>query len=332
MSMRQLLVWGFCASLILAAGYHWVMGFKSRRVGMPVSREGRATELGALEANLRVHVATLAGTIGERNVFRPEALGEAAAYLKKFWQENGLRAETQALEANGVACENVWVELRGTQRPEEILVIGAHYDSVLGSPGADDNASGVAALLEISRVLAAGNSPRTVRFVAFVNEEPPFFMTEAMGSKRFADEAARKKEKIVAMLSLETLGYYSDRPRSQSYPLFLSWFYPNTGNFIGVVGNMASRNLVEKATRLFQEATSFPVECIAAPRILPGIDWSDQAAFWSHGWQAVMITDTALYRYPHYHLETDLPNQLNYPAFAQVVQGLTHVAKGLAQE
>jgi Zn-dependent M28 family amino/carboxypeptidase len=221
----------------------------------------------------------------------------------------------------------------GTEFPEEIILIGAHYDSVIGSPGANDNASGVGALLEISKAFRGRNPPRrSLRFVAFVNEEPPFFMTNQMGSRVYVREVAKKKEKIVAMISLETLGYYTDRPKSQKYPPFLGRFYPNRGNFIAVVGNTPSRHLVKRVTQYFKGATDFPCECLAAPRIFLGIDWSDHASFWDHGYPAVMVTDTALYRYAHYHQRTDAPDHLNYPAYAKVVYGLTRVIERLANE
>jgi hypothetical protein len=153
-----------------------------------------------------------------------------------------------------------------------------------------------------------------------------------MGSTVYAQGVAEKRENIVAMISLETIGYFSNEPKSQRYPGFMRWFYPDRGNFIGIVGNLGSRKLVKKVTRLFQEETNFPIECISAPRALPGVDWSDQASFWDHGYQAVMITDTALYRYPHYHLPSDSPHQLNYESYAQVVDGLIRVIRRLANE
>ena len=285
-----------------------------------------------LEEKLKRHVEFLAGKIGERNAFKPQKLQEASSYIRMFWENLGLQVFAQTYELEGKSYENLWVQIDGKTRPDQIILVGAHYDSVWTSPGADDNASGVGALLEISSDMGKEKPSRSIRFVAFVNEEPPFFQTENMGSAVYAKEVARKKENIVAMLSLETIGYFSDKPGSQLYPNFLRWFYPDRGNFIGIVGNLGSRKLVKKITRYFQEESDFPIECISAPRFLPGVDWSDQASFWDHGYQAIMVTDTAPYRYPHYHLASDLPNQLNYPAYARVVDGLMQVIRRLANE
>lgn len=297
-----------------------------------VKSEKISLEIKNLEDKLQKHIEILAGQIGERNLFKPQKLQEAASYVRKFWENMGFQVFAHTYEVEGVPCENLWIQIEGKTYPDQIILVGAHYDSVWDSPGADDNASGVGALLEISNALAKKEPARSIRFVAFVNEEPPFFQTEKMGSAVYAEEVARKNENIVAMISLETIGYFSDEPKSQQYPGLMRWFYPDRGNFIGIVGNLGSRKLVKKVTRFFQEETNFPVECISAPRALPGVDWSDQASFWDHGYQAVMVTDTAFYRYPHYHLSSDSPSQLNYPAYSQVVEGLIRVIQRLADE
>ena len=240
---------------------------------------------------------------------------------------------SQSYELDGVPSKNLWVQINGTKQPDEIVLLGAHYDSVMGSPGANDNASGVAALLEISGIMQKASAPhRSVRFVAFTNEEPPFFMTGRMGSQVYARKAAKDREKIVAMMSLETIGYYTDTPGSQTYPPLFGLFYPNKGNFIGFVGNLSSRDLVKRVKNYFSQAVDFPYESITAPRFVPGVDWSDHASFWDAGYHALMVTDTALYRYPEYHQATDTPENLNYPAFAKVVGGLAHVTSRLANE
>jgi len=290
-------------------------------------------EVEALEKRLREHVQIFAGKIGERNLFAQQKLYEASTIIRDFWEKEGFKVFTHTYAVNGIPSENLWIQMDGTDLPGEIVLIGTHYDSVIGSPGANDNASGVGALLEISKAFRERNPPRrSLRFVAFVNEEPPFFMTNQMGSRVYAREVAKKKEKIVAMISLETIGYYTDEPRSQKYPPFLGWFYPHRGNFVGVVGNISSQHLVKKVVQYFKAAVDFSCECLAAPRILLGVDWSDHASFWDHGYPAVMVTDTALYRYPHYHQRTDVPDHLNYPAYAKVVYGLTQVIERLANE
>lgn len=318
------------AFLILSAAF-----FPCRNL-LPVKRPAASPppeKLSLLEERLRGHVEALAGKIGERNLFHPDKLDEAADYIKGFWRQLGFEVREQAYEYQGIVFRNLWVEIEGSELPGEIILAGAHYDTVTGSPGADDNASGVAGLLEISRRFReAGKPRRSVRFAAFTNEEVPFFKSPQMGSIVYAREAAEKKEKITAMISLETIGYFTDERGSQQYPPPLDRFYPDTGNFIGIVGNTGSGGLVKKVGNYFKEASSLPCECAAVPASLPGVDWSDHASFWEYGYPAVMVTDTAPYRNPYYHGEGDTPEKLNYPAFSKAVQGLTHVVRRLADE
>jgi Zn-dependent M28 family amino/carboxypeptidase len=219
----------------------------------------------------------------------------------------------------------------GRQAPNEIVVIGAHYDSVSGSPGANDNGSGVAALLELARLFAARDVGRSVRFVAFVNEEPPFFRTGDMGSEQYARAARLKGEDIRAMLALETIGYYDDAPGSQHYPPFFSLFFPDRGNFIGMVSNFGSRALLKRAVAAFRAASNFPLESVATFGWVPGVDWSDHASFWNEGYPAIMITDTALYRYPYYHSVQDTPDKVDYARLARVTEALAAVVEALAK-
>ena len=181
---------------------------------------------------LERHVRVLAEEIGERNVFRSGTLDAAAAYIAEEWRAQGYEVGRQTYEARGASCVNLEVARQGSHRPGEILLVGAHYDSVRGSPGADDNASGVAALLELSRAFAAESPARTVRFVAFVNEEPPFFLTGKQGSMVYARAARAGGDDIRLMVSLEMLGFYSDAPGSQRYPPLFRHFYPDRGNFL----------------------------------------------------------------------------------------------------
>ena len=205
------------------------------------------------------------------------------------------------------------------------MIVGAHYDSVIGSPGADDNGTGVAALIELARRFT--KSKRTLRFVAFANEEPPHFGTPAMGSYRNAQRCHERGEKVVAMLSLETIGFFSDAPKSQQYPPMLHLLYPPTGDFIAFVSNLKSRSLLRRCVRKFK---GFPIESGALPEMVPGVGWSDQWAFWQFGYPAIMVTDTAPFRNPHYHTSQDTPETVDYPRLAQVVDGLTAVIDDLA--
>jgi Zn-dependent M28 family amino/carboxypeptidase len=190
---------------------------------------------------------------------------------------------------------NIEVERRGSRRPERVLVIGAHYDSVADSPGANDNASGVAVILELARLNATLAPPVTVRFVAFVNEEPPYFMTAEMGSWRYAADAAARGDNIVAMISLETIGYYSDEAGSQRYPFPFGLVFPNRGNFLAMVSNVRSVGALRRAAKAFRSATCLPLIASPAPSAIPGVAWSDHWSFWKHGYRALMLTDTALY-------------------------------------
>ncbi|MDP1650867.1 MAG: M28 family peptidase [Rubrivivax sp.] len=282
------------------------------------------------ERRLRRHVQALAQTIGERNVWRPDALHAAADYIRGAFAEAGCEAAPQYYQTHRVRCENLEVTLPGTAGRSEIIVVGAHYDTVRGSPGADDNASGVASLIEIARALQPRSLRRTVRLVAFVNEEAPFFFTRQMGSWIYASAARRRGDDIRLMLSLEMLGCYSDAPGSQAYPPLLRWFYPQRGNFIAFVSNLRSRRALDALVRAFRSRSDFPAERLASPAIVPGVAWSDQWSFWRAGYAAVMVTDTAFYRYAHYHAASDTPEKIDYVRMARVADGLAQAIAVLA--
>lgn len=283
-----------------------------------------------LARRLQTHVETLAGKLGERSVRRPEALHRAADYIRSVWREFGYEVRAQGYEAEGVWCENLEIEIRGGARRQEIVLAGAHYDTVAGSPGADDNASGIAGVLELARLLQGVTPRRSIRLLAFVNEEPPFFYFGEMGSGVYARAARARGDDIRVMLSLEMLGYYSDRPGSQGYPPLLRWFYPDRGDFIAFVSNLRSRRALQEVVRAFKASSDFPAEKLASPAFVPGIAWSDQLSFWRAGYQAVMVTDTAFHRNPHYHQSSDTPERLDYPRMARVVEGLAGALARLA--
>jgi Zn-dependent M28 family amino/carboxypeptidase len=317
-------------ALILFGGIQYMTGMPGKSwsgVLPPLT-----TEQTQLAERLRKHVTVLGAEIGERNLWRDGTLAATADYIEATLRAAGYEVFSQAYTAQGTRVRNLEAVLGGTSRAEESVVIGAHYDTVKGSPGANDNASGVAGLLEIARLLVARPLARSVRFVAFVNEEAPFFYTWEMGSHRYARRARERGDNITAMLSLETIGYYSDADGSQQYPNpVYSWLYPNTGNFIGFVGNLASRKLVRQSLGSFRRHSAFPSEGVAAPGRMAGIHWSDHWSFWEEGYAAVMVTDTALFRYPHYHASTDTPDRLDYQRLARVVAGLAQVTADLAQ-
>jgi Zn-dependent M28 family amino/carboxypeptidase len=282
----------------------------------------------SLARELRRDVEALCA-IGPRNTFEPEHLAAAADYVEKAFA--GYAVERQQYDADGVSVANLIVEIRGTTRPEEIVVVGAHYDSIDGTPGADDNASGVAGMLALARRFANAKPARTLRFVAWVNEEPPHFQTGTMGSYVYARRCRERGERIVAALSLEMLGYYDAAPGSQQYPPPLAALYPDTADFIGFAGNIASRSLVNQCVKAFRARTAFPAHAAVLPELIPQTGWSDQWSFWQFGWPALMVTDTALYRNPHYHQSSDTPETLDYARMAAVVEGLAGVVDELAR-
>jgi Zn-dependent M28 family amino/carboxypeptidase len=257
----------------------------------------------SLAARLRRHVEVLAAEERNRDLERP------ALYI----EQNLDRCSAQHFLSGGRRVRNI-------EAGSGHIVVGAHYDTVPGSPGADDNASGVAVLIELSKVVPG------IRFVAFANEEAPYFLGEEMGSYVYARERGKG---VRAMFSLEMLGYYRDEPGSQRYPAPLGLFYPDRGNFIGFVADLGCLPLVRKCARLFRTKTDFPCEWLAAPSAIPGVSWSDHWSFRKHGIPAIMVTDTAFYRYPHYHLPSDTPEKLDYERMARVTMGLAAMLKDL---
>jgi Zn-dependent M28 family amino/carboxypeptidase len=284
------------------------------------------------EARLRFHVDYLAGEIGERNIFEPQALAASHAYLDEEWRRQGYDVACQWYDVENVRCANLEVTRIGSVVPEHILLIGAHYDSVWGSPGANDNGSGVAALLEISRRFAKLSPPMTVRFVAFVNEEPPFFTTGQQGSMVYARAARDRGDDIRLMVSLETIGCYREERGSQHYPPLFGFFYPDRANFIAFASDLGSRRVMRRAVKAFQDSSQFPIESAATFRFVPGVAWSDHLSFWKNRYRAFMVTDTAFYRYPHYHTAQDTPEKIAYGELAQVTEGLSGMFVALTEE
>jgi peptidase M28-like protein len=289
------------------------------------------TEEQTLTQGLRTHVEQLAGEIGERNIFRPQALQAAASYIKHQWEQQGYAVDRLAYEVAGIRCLNLEITRSGGARKREILLIGAHYDTVIGSPGANDNASGVSALLEISRLFAGIEPTLTIRFVAFVNEEQPFFAGRRQGSMVYAEVARRRGDDIRLMASIETIGWYSDEPGSQSYPPLFNLLYPDHADFIGIVSNFRSRAAMRRLAAAFRANSDFPLETAATFSFVPGVSWSDHRSFWRQGYHAVMITDTAFYRYRHYHAPSDTPDKLTYRELTRVTSGLFAAFSELAR-
>lgn len=332
--MRSIMIPLFCVGAILALGVGarvmWVFDMPGQSYP---GRSAPALDGPALghSVRLRGHVDALASGIGERNLAHPGALSKARDYLVRTLQEMGHTPRLEAFTADGHSVSNVMVELPGKTAPAQIVIFGAHYDTAAGSPGANDNATGVAVLLELARELKDAAGAYTLRLIWFVNEEPPYFRTPNMGSIRHAKRAEEQGEVIRAVIALESLGYYTDEPDSQRYPSsMIGVTYPDTGNFVAFVGNTQSRTLVRDSIREFRRSTPIASEGLAAPDGTPGIDDSDHASFWRLRIPAIMITDTAHFRDPHYHRPTDQGDQVDFTRLTHVARGVATVARSLS--
>jgi Zn-dependent M28 family amino/carboxypeptidase len=287
-----------------------------------------------IEANLRLHVDRLAGLIGPRTLTKPKTIQATIGYIEGKWNEMGYSLQRETFDALGDEATNLIVEQSGNKRPDEIVLLGAHYDTVPSTPGADDNASAVAVLLEVSRLLQKHQGKRTVRFVAFACEEAPYFNLNAMGSQHHARSSRTRGDKIIGMLCLEMVGYYLDDKDSQSVPpLIPRWlrcFFPHRGNFLAAVGNMPSWKLCWKFRRGFKRgAKKMPLFSICLPEKINEIRRSDNSSFWDQNYPALMLTDTSFLRNPNYHLETDTPETLDYGLMAQVALGVAGAMRHL---
>ncbi|MEN3278022.1 MAG: hypothetical protein V7631_3812 [Massilia sp.] len=286
-----------------------------------------------LAERMRQHVRAVASE--EHNTGTPAQLERAAVYIETELKRAGYQPARQEYTAGGQRVRNIEVAVSNVargKRPERIFIVGAHYDSAPGAPGANDNGSGTAAVLELARLLKT-MQPRAgteVRFVFFVNEEPPYFMGSDMGSMRHAAELKRQGLAVEAALVLETMGYYTDAPNSQQLPPGLEGRYPSTGNFIAFVGTLESSKLVRDALAAFRAASDFPAHGLAAPAHTTGVTLSDHTSYNRHGYPALMITDTAFMRYPYYHTAQDTPDKLDYASMARVVAGLSRTIIALA--
>lgn len=284
---------------------------------------------------IKKDVAFLADSIGQRNMHTPGTMDASVDFIRQRFESLGFLPETQTYTLRrgvyaGRSASNIIAEIPGSAQNGEIIVIGAHYDSVPHSPGANDNASGVAVLLSLAGDLADSKPSRTLRFVAFANEEPPFFHTSDMGSYANAQRSRDQNENIAAMIALDGLGYFDDEPNSQHYPLpGLGFAYPGRAEFIGLVTRLRDLSLLREISAGFNEKNLIPSESAALPGFLPGVNWSDHWAFWQHGYPAILITDTLLFRDPYYHTPDDTPERLNYENMARISSALAHAVMEL---
>jgi Zn-dependent M28 family amino/carboxypeptidase len=278
----------------------------------------------SIRQNLIETVRFLSGEIGRRSYLDVAKLNAAADYIEDRFRSVGCRVKRQEFTYRNAARFNIIGEVDGAREEEgRPLIIGAHYDTDIATPGADDNASGVSVLLELARLAAESPTARPVRFVAFTLEEPPAFLTRKMGSYIYAKSVSDEGAEVLGMISLEMLGYYSAEKGSQMYPSSLfKIIYPDRGNFIAFVGNLSSRSFTRKVRRAFERVSSVPVESLNAVSIVPGVNFSDHRNFWKFGYPAFMITDTAFYRNPNYHSAGDRPDTLDYDRMEEVAKGL----------
>ncbi|WP_442505495.1 M28 family metallopeptidase [Novipirellula sp. SH528] len=286
-----------------------------------------------IEASLRLHVDRLAGLIGSRTLDQPKSIAATTGYITGQWTEMGYQVEPQHYDAMGFPATNLIVEKSGEKHPDDIVLLGAHYDTVAGTPGADDNASAVAVMLEVSRLLSQHSAKRTARYVAFTCEEKPYGDVDSMGSQYHARQSRVEGDNIVGMLCLEMVGYFRDELGSQnvppSIPKRLHRFFPKRGNFLAAVGNPASWKLNWSFRRGFKRGTSMPLFSIVLPEKVKEIRRSDNSSFWDQGYTALMLTDTSFLRNPNYHQQSDTPDTLDYKRMTEVTYGVAAAMKRL---
>lgn len=294
-------------------------------------RNAHARQRLADPSRLRLVTTRLVDEYYPRDFTHPENLDRAARDISEEMRRAGAVVEEQAFSVEGKMYRNV----SGTFGPasKQRIVLGAHYDVAGVHPGADDNASGVAGMLELARLFASSPPSCRVDMVAYTLEEPPFFRTPNMGSAVHAAALSRAGADVRVMISIEMIGTFSDAQGTQSYPFpGLGWIYPSSGNFIAIVGRLGEEGLVRRVKAGMRQGSDLPVRSINAPAFVPGIDYSDHLNYWYHGVQAVMITDTSFYRTPRYHSDADLPNTLDFDRMAKVVDGLHEVVLQLTQQ
>jgi hypothetical protein len=318
-----------CIILLFAA--YLIYAIVKIRFAPSIVTPGQASAVSGDSRQLYSHVEHLSVRIGSRSIYESSKLEETKRYVVSCLESFGYTPELQKYSYDGQVFSNVIVSIEGKTHPDEMVIVGAHYDTVFGTPGADDNASAVAMLLEMSRILKGFSPGRTIRLVFFVLEEPPAFRTQHMGSYVYAKEAKAKNENIKAMICLEMLGYYTDKKGGQTFPLpLMNLMYSSTPDFIAVVGNLKSRSLLDAVRTSLTQRSSIPVETLSTVSFVPGVDFSDHWSFWKMGYPAVMITDTAFYRNPAYHTEGDTINTLDFNRMTELLKGLLQVACDLS--
>ncbi|MEM6332440.1 MAG: M28 family peptidase [Planctomycetota bacterium] len=300
--------------------------------------EGPTAQQVACAQRLATDVSTLCDDIGVRSLWNQDGYDEAAQSIGTRFEGIGLRVrqhelicQLDGINPEPVVCVTLEAEVPGFGSTSEIVLIGAHYDSYRETVGANDNASGVAVLLELAKRFAHSPRHRTIRFVAFANEEPPFFQSDGMGSLAYARACREAGDAIVAMIALDGLGYYSDKRGTQRYPFPAGIALGPKADFIAFVGRLDARPVVDEALTAFRSNSALPANSYCFPGWVQGVGWSDQWSFWQAGYtNSFMVTDTLPFRYKHYHEPTDTPDRLDYDAMARLTDGLEAVIDRLA--
>jgi hypothetical protein len=302
-----------------------VLGPVALTLGTGNPGSGETMDRQEIRQRLEAHLHHLSVTLGDRSLQRPGNLKAAEDYVKQNFTAMGYGPRRQAFRHREAEVANV---IAGDEDPGGYYILGAHFDTVAGTPGADDNASGIAVLLEVARLARNLTPPKPWAFIGFTLEEPPAFSTPAMGSRVYARRARRQGARILGMLCLEMVGYYSQAPDSQSLPLPLKLMgYPTTGNFIGLVSDRGSRPLMGRLEAAITGGGRLPAVTLAVPlggQILPEVRLSDHASFWDEGYPAVMLTDTAFMRNPNYHGPGDVMDCLDLTAMTELTLALVN--------
>jgi len=300
-------------------------------VAQPVFTDGERSKAAVDPELLKKYVVTLSQDFLPRTFDDAGNMTRCVSYIDARLRQTGACVTNQSYVAYKTPCQNVVALFPG--QDQQRVVIGAHYDAVLGTPGADDNASGIAGLLELARLLQGSKLKHTVELVAYCTEEPPCFASEHMGSSHHARSLAEQKISVKAMIALEMIGFFSDDRNSQNYPVpLLRLFYPSRGNFISIVGDARQRLLIRKVKRCMNGATDLSVYSILAPASLPGVDFSDHRNYWENNFPAVMVTDTAFYRNHRYHQAGDTADRLDYERMAKVIVCVYEAVVALAND
>lgn len=279
-------------------------------------------ELVTFENDIRADVSYLSETLGPRNPAHHEALVQTANWIEERWLSQGYEVKRQSFLVEGKECVNLEIEILGIRSPEEIVIVGAQYDTWPDSPGANNNGGGVAVLLKLSDMLMGRLPDRTIRLVAFTTQEPPYDNTESMGSLRYARRCRERGEDICMMLCMDAIGVYKQEPGSQRLPFPFSLFYPDRGNFLAFIADLGSRDCLVEVTRGFKKGSALPIAAGCAPRWVKGVTWSDHLSFWRCGYKAVQITDTGAFRSPSHTTSDDTMEKMDFAALARVTVGM----------